>query len=64
MSRYTEKRVYYAIALQERGLNFKRERTGAYLVLKGTELVFVANTYRELRAFIIGYDIAQNRRKD
>ena len=61
MGRRIEVFNYYKKQLIKRGLDLERLSAGAYLIVKGDKVVFTANTYREVRAFIIGYDLGSKK---
>jgi len=51
---------FYKQQLTYRGLDLERVKAGAYLIKRGEKIIFVAKSYGEVRAFILGFDTGVN----
>ena len=51
---------FYQQQLKNRGLDLERVKAGAYLIKRGEKTIFVAKSYGEVRAFILGFDTGVN----
>lgn len=60
MGRSTKVFDFYQQQLKNRGLDLERVKAGAYLIKRGEKIIFVAKSYGEVRAFILGFDTGVN----
>jgi len=60
MGRSTKVFDFYKQQLTYRGLDLERVKAGVYLIKRGEKIIFVAKSYGEVRAFILGFDTGVN----